>query len=258
LYHSAQVADSPEFADAKAGIEKLKTLAAAGAIPRMQVERAEQQLADAEDAAVLRRTLYGQDLTAEQSDEMVAAAERRLARREKGLDEAKGLVEAGAASPASLGTFMAEIDSARKETELAAARAKLTRELAEMARAEESLNEEDAEPSTVRRIAERFDGDGIFNTARLTAVEKAFIGQFGKALPVSAKGETAVHRSLGFDHRGRVDVALTPDQPEGAWLRQYLTDHKIPFFAFRQAVPGKATGAHFHLGPMSTRYKLGG
>jgi hypothetical protein len=154
---------------------------------------------------------------------------------------------------------MAEIDSARKETELAAARAKLTREIAEMAKAEDSLNSEDsAEPAAVRRIAERFDGDGIFSTARFSAVEKAFVDQFGKPLPVSAKGETAVHRSLGFDHRGRVDVALTPDQPEGAWLRQYLTEHKIPFFAFRQAVPGKATGAHFHLGPMSTRYKLGG
>ena len=71
-------------------------------------------------------------------------------------------------------------------------------------------------------------------------------------------GETAVHRSLGFDHRGRVDVAISPDQPEGVWLRHYLTDNHIPYFAFRQAVPGKATGAHIHMGPMSTRLKLGG
>jgi hypothetical protein len=71
-------------------------------------------------------------------------------------------------------------------------------------------------------------------------------------------GETAVHRSLGFDHRGRVDVAINPDQPEGHWLLEYLVDKHIPYFAFRHAVTGKATGAHIHIGPMSTRFKLGG
>jgi len=55
-----------------------------------------------------------------------------------------------------------------------------------------------------------------------------------------------------------VDVAIHPDTTEGVWLRQYLTTNGIPFLAFRQAVPGKATGAHIHLGPMSTRLKVGG
>src|SRR5438445_93183 len=82
-------------------------------------------------------------------------------------------------------------------------------------------------------------------------VELDFEKQFGKPLPVSAMGETAVHRSLGFDHRGRVDVAIHPDQPEGRWLLEYLVEKHIPYFAFRQAVPGKATGAHIHLGPLS-------
>ena len=67
-----------------------------------------------------------------------------------------------------------------------------------------------------------------------------------------------MHRALGFDHTGGVDVAIHPDQPEGVWLPEYLTEKNIPYFAFRQAVPGKATGAHIHLGPMSTRFKLGG
>jgi hypothetical protein len=86
----------------------------------------------------------------------------------------------------------------------------------------------------------------------------AFEKHFGKPLPVSALGETAVHRALGFDHRGRVDVALHPDLPEGIWLREFLRENHIPFFAFRQAVPGRATGAHIHIGPMSTHFKLGG
>ena len=91
---------------------------------------------------------------------------------------------------------------------------------------------------------DRFDGDGIFTPGTLARVEMAFAAHFGKPLPVSAMGETAVHRALGFDHRGRVDVAVHPDQPEGVWLREFLTENRIPYFAFRQAVPGKATGAH--------------
>ena len=95
-------------------------------------------------------------------------------------------------------------------------------------------------------------------SSALARVEMAFAERFGKPLPVSANGETAVHRALGFDHRGRVDVAVQPDQPEGVWLRQFLTENRIPYFAFRQAVPGKATGAHIHIGPMSTRLVPGG
>ena len=77
-------------------------------------------------------------------------------------------------------------------------------------------------------------------------------------MPVSALGETAVHRAMGFDHRGRVDVALNPDQPEGVWLIEYLKQNRIPYFAFRGPVKGKATGAHIHIGPMSTRLASGG
>jgi hypothetical protein len=62
-----------------------------------------------------------------------------------------------------------------------------------------------------------------------------------------------VHRALGFDHRGRVDVAVVPSAPEGIWLRQYLQLKKIPYYAFSHAIPGKATAAHIHIGPGSTR-----
>jgi hypothetical protein len=81
----------------------------------------------------------------------------------------------------------------------------------------------------------------------------AFEKKFDKPLPVSARGETAVHRALGFDHTGRIDVAITPDSAEGVWLRQYLEAKDIPYYAFRVAMPGKATGAHIHVGPGSTR-----
>jgi hypothetical protein len=114
------------------------------------------------------------------------------------------------------------------------------------------------DPRHAGDLAGRYDGDGIFTMGTFARVELAFETKFGKPLPVSALGETALHRSLGFDHRGRVDVALQPDQPEGHWLLTYLVGKHIPYFAFRQAVPGKATGAHIHIGPMSTHLKLGG
>src|SRR5689334_17533461 len=152
-----QTLPDPEVEHARIGIEKLRTLAEAGAIPRTQLEKAEQQLADSEDAAILRKTLYGQDLTAEQSDEMLAAANRRFERREKAYDEAKKLVDAGVASQASLGTFLEELDSARKECELAGSRADLTREIAEMAKAEESIQNAGPDVSSDHAIAERFD-----------------------------------------------------------------------------------------------------
>jgi hypothetical protein len=256
---SAQTGDSPELIRARADVEKLRSLVEAGAAPRRDLEKAEERIADAEDEAFLRKTLYGSDLTAEQADEMIAATGRRFERREKAYDEAKKLVDAGVAPELSLDTYIRDMDMARKECELADSRARLTQEIADMARAEEALETRLAEhPSEAPELAERYDGDGVFTPATFTHVEAAFEQHFGKPMPVSAMGETAVHRALGFDHRGRVDVAIYPDTPEGVWLRDYLTSHHIPYFAFRHAVPGKATGAHIHIGPMSTRLKLGG
>ena len=168
-------------------------------------------------------------------------------------------MQEGVASQLSLGTFLEEIDRARKEFDLAESRARLCRELAAMARAEENLQTALAQaPAAAAAIAERFDGDGAFTATDFRRVESAYTVHFGKPLPVSALGETAVHRALGFDHRNRVDVAVHPDQPEGVWLREYLSQNRIPYFAFRQAVPGKATGAHIHIGPISPRLASGG
>ena len=227
--------------------------------PRAQLVRAEAAIADAEDEALLRRTVYGNELTDDQADEMLSAAARRLDRRKQALVEGRNLVDSGVASLLSLTPLLEELDGARKEQDLAESRARFTRELAQMARAEELLESKlNQDPREARELADRYDGDGVFTMGTFARVELDFEKQFGKPMPVSAMGETAVHRSMGFDHRGRVDVAINPDQPEGRWLLEYLVDKHIPYFAFRHAVAGKATGAHIHLGPMSTRFKLGG
>ena len=241
---------APEDADvlrARLAIQRIRALVEAGALPRVQLEQAEDALGDAQDMAVLRRTMYSKDLTEDESGEMVAAAQRRLDRRQKQLDRTRGLIESGIAAQNDLKPLADQVDFARQEYDLALTRAKLCRELSEMARAEQNRPAQ-PEPSAVR-----FDGAGVFTPRQFEQVSAAFEHRFAKALPVSAMGETAVHRALGLDHRGRVDVALNPDQPEGVWLRQYLEARRIPYFAFWHAAAGKATGAHIHIGPESTR-----
>jgi len=250
----AQTLEDPEVMRARLELTRIESLVNTGALPPMQLEKAKSALADAEDTALVRKNIHQQDLTEDQADQLVAAAGRRFERRKQAFDDAKKLIEAGVAPQLSLGTFLRDLDFARKECDLAETRARLAREVNDMARAEEALQARMlTAPSEAAGLADRFDGNGLFNAEIFRRVETAFEGRFGHPLPVSANGETAVHRALGFDHRGRVDVALHPDQPEGIWLRDFLTANRIPFFAFRQAVPGKATGAHIHLGPMSTR-----
>jgi hypothetical protein len=190
---------------------------------------------------------------------MVAAANRRLERRRKALDDAAQLVAAGAAPKASLQPLQQDVEQEQREVGLAESRAGLIHELSEMVSAEENfINKLAHSPAEAAELAEGYSGDGTFAYAAYAKVEMAFRERFGKPMPVSALGETAVHRAMGFDHRGRVDVALNPDQPEGVWLIEYLKQNRIPYFAFRGPVKGKATGAHIHIGPMSTRLASGG
>lgn len=238
-------------------VDRLRGMAEAGAIPRARLEQAQAELADAEDNMVLRRTLYGtvrvEDFTREQADEMIAAAQRLVDRATERYDSSKELVQEGVVARSTLTAMLEDLDFRKKALDLAHYRAKLVDELAEYARAEEAADE-GAELRT-GKIIERFNGSGLFNQVDYARISSAFQRQFAHPLPVSAWGETATHRSLGFDHRGRVDIALNPDQREGRWLRGYLQKLKIPYYAFRAAVPGKATAPHIHLGPPSLRLR---
>jgi hypothetical protein len=98
-----------------------------------------------------------------------------------------------------------------------------------------------------------FAGHVVWSVAMTTKLEGFFSTRFGRPLPVSAFGQTAVHDRLGFDHRNAVDVALHPDSVEGRALIAYLRSASISYLAFRGAVPGAATGAHIHVGPASHR-----
>jgi len=219
--------------------------------------------ADRADEAILRRTLYGalgiEDLTEEQGREMVAAAERRLGRRQARLDEAKRLVEEGALARTALTPLLEELDRARRELALAESRARLLDELTEMVRAEAAEAATETLPGPAPRpLVERYAGRGGFDVGLLKVLTADFEIEFGRPLPISAYGATALHRAWGLDHRGRVDVALHPDSPEGSWLLDYLRKLGVPYYAFRGAMKGRSTGAHIHIGPPSEPLRAGG
>jgi hypothetical protein len=221
---------------------------------------AELGLQDAEDEAILRQSLYGKlnlnDTTREEVQAMVAAAQRLYDRQKIRLDDAESLANHGVTARTSITPILEDLDSRRKTLDLAQSRARLWDQLAIIAKAEalaEAAPQSSSAPGEFGGVKHRYDGKGIFTTSDFNAIETAFESKFHKQLPISALGETALHKSLGFDHRGRVDVALNPDQQEGVWLRGYLESHEIPYFAFRAAIAGSATGPHIHMGPPSTR-----
>jgi hypothetical protein len=263
----AQPAEAPP---ADRGIElaqkelaRVRDLVEAGALPRVRIQQAEANLEDAKDEVILAHDLYG-DLpengaSEEASAEMVAAALSRVDRQRERVDEARKIVAIGVAAQSYLSSFEAELTARQTSLDLAQLRARLMADRAAMKQqvAQPVLEPELLPPDNFGLLSqgmEHYEGDGAFNEARdLPALEWAFASKFAHALPISAEGETEVHRALGFDHRGRVDVALVPSAPEGVWLRQYLQLRKIPYYAFSRAIPGKATAAHIHIGPGSTR-----
>lgn len=256
----AQAPETPAMQRAQAEAGRVRELVEAGALPRQRLAEAEQALAAVRDDEILRRTLYGaltvEDLTEEQTAEMNAAARRQLERQSKRLETAKKLVDEGVSPRTSLYPILEDLDRARKTVDLAESRSRVFQELVAAARAEEEFMaslERDSEAA--RQLAERFDGVGVFSEGQWKRLSSAFEAQFGRTVPVTARGGTAFHRSIGFDHRGRIDVGLHPDQKEGVWLRCFLEAERIPYFAFRRSVPGVATAAHIHIGPPSARYR---
>jgi hypothetical protein len=99
----------------------------------------------------------------------------------------------------------------------------------------------------------RFSGTSPWSLRQAPELGRRFAEAFGRALPISAFGQTKVHDRLGLDHREALDVAVHPDSAEGRWLMQYLRAAGLPFIGVRGEVPGSSTGAHVHVGLPSPR-----
>ena len=243
-------------------VERTRVLVEQGTLPKSQLKEAENRLDDARDEAVLTETLYGttrlEDMTAEQAAAMVAAADRRVEREAAVVQERKTLLDAGVIARAEFAVFTQELEARKRTLELARNRAKLLDELQQMAATEQKLERDAlrARDLVAQGVMIRYDGSGVFKPASLKGIAGDFQAHFHRPLPVSAVGETAIHRAMGLDHRNRVDIALSPDQPEGIWLRHLLEQLQIPYLAFRSAVAGAATAPHIHIGTGSTKLAI--
>ena len=246
-------ADSPDLVQARDHLAQVREQAADGLLPANAVREAQEAVDDASDEAVLDQTLYG-DLTEQQASSMLDAAQRRVARTTVKIEQGRKLVEEGVAERLRFADLDTELAGRKKALEQAEERAALIFSDRRYGAGRES---ESPEPETgvtsPGKAEEHVTGGNVLEPKDIKDITLAFEKQFDKPMPVSAKGSTAVHRAMGFDHTGRVDVAVTPDSPEGVWLRKYLESKDIPYYAFREAIPGKATGSHIHIGPGSTR-----
>jgi hypothetical protein len=187
---------------------------------------------------------------------LLASFEREQSRLRAVVIEKRKLYQDGAIKKAEVSeaerAFVAklvQIQEARRsltETELALAEATMGDEL------------ERLPPLAVNEFSEterlsRFNGSSSWSLKEAPKVEKYFSQNFGHNLPISAYGQTRTHDRMGFNHRNAIDVALHPDSPEGRALIRHLRGSGIPFVAFKNAVPGAATGPHIHIGKPSVR-----
>jgi hypothetical protein len=244
-------------------VERIRVLVEQGTLPKVQLEQAQERLADAEDEAVLARTLYGEvriaDMTPQDAEAMIAAAQRRVDRQAKIVAERQKLLDSGILAKSDVAVSQDELESRRRVLNLAQNRLKLLDDLKQMAENEERLEQAaaaQANAASLKNVMIRYEGNGLFDLSELPTISTEFEKRFHHALPVSALGQTLLHRSMGLDHRNKVDVALNPDEAEGVWLRQLLERLHIPYLAFRSAVSGAATAPHIHIGTGSSRLKL--
>ncbi len=177
-------------------------------------------------------------------------------RRQREVDSRAGMLDKG---------YISKSEFEQSKTALARAQAKLADTQQRIRDAETIIGEAEARtklaslpPLPSGGYSEaggfvRFNGTAAWSLSNAGQIEQFFAARFGRPLPVSARGESEVHRQMHFDHRNAMDVALHPDSPEGRALMEYLRKENIPFLAFRGRVAGSSTGAHIHIGNPSLR-----
>jgi len=198
------------------------------------------------------------------SREYRASLERLLPFREDAVRRAavalemrRRLIESGAVSRRDVDLAEASFESARMQL------GDVRRDLAEAERIlAEAVAAETVSPLATGQTAAtatlvQHHGSVAWSLARVGSLQRFFGERFGRALPISALGQTPVHDQLGFDHRHALDVAVHPDSPEGKALMSWLRSEGVSFLAFRGPVRGEATGAHVHIGEPSPRARAG-
>lgn len=242
---------APAAVTTEAELQRIAALVEAGALPRRALGEAQREFLESGYRKTLRRTLLKENLAEAEIPAMLEAAEGLRDIAKERLDTITKQVEAGVLPAGQLPEAVEFLKGAERQLELSESRAKIVRELTRIVAAESYLDELEQEES-----AYKFTGFDIYEMDALGEIDELYYQAFGVPPPISADGDTALHRSMGLDHTGRVDIALHPDSEEGIYLAFLLEGWGIPYIAFRSAVPGQATGPHFHVGPPSDRIPI--
>lgn len=194
-------------------------------------------------------------------EKLRASYEKSVGRAEAELTKSKELFAAGLISKKTLEGAEAEV--AQTKEKVAEVNRRMTTADSQIA---DTLLEAEAESKMakskpiprgglVRSAALiRYNGAAVWALSDAWRVQNFFTQVFKRPLPVAVFGQGSIHDRWRLDHHNAMDVSLHPDGPEGQALLGYLRANGIPFLAFRQAIPGTATGPHIHIGRPSHRY----
>jgi ribosome-binding protein aMBF1 (putative translation factor) len=194
-------------------------------------------------------------------EKLLASYEKNVAKAQTRLTESKELLAQGLISKNDVEAserILAEANDRVAETRqrMNSADAQIADTLVE-AEAEKSLAKSKpmAKGSLLKTAAYiRYNGGTAWALSDAWKVQRFFLDTFKKPLPIAVFGQGAIHDRWRLDHHNAMDVSLHPDGAEGQALLSFLRSNGIPFLAFRQAIPGTATGPHIHIGRPSHRY----
>ena len=195
-------------------------------------------------------------------EQLLTLYEGESKRAEEQLAKVKELLALGLVTRSELET--AEDSATRTREKVAEAQAQfksadvLIAEALVEAEAEESTRKVRPTGRVVNTLVQtrayiRYGGAGMWSLSEAGGIKQFFARSFGRALPIGAFGQSALHNRWGYDHRNAMDIGVNPGSNEGQALMGYLRANGIPFTAFHFAVPGKATGPHIHVGLPSHR-----
>ena len=213
-------------------------------------------LADESDREIIRLYLTHPAISDYENGVLVRATGRRYMRRKLQLSLGEKWAAAGKIKGEALENLRKEVESARKLVDVAEGLGQ-KQQMAASAQAAFDMEVRLANMPGMKGFGEKYSGHSAFTESDLDVMAAEFERIYHHELPVSARGQGPVHRSMGFDHTGRFDLALNPNAAEGTWVRTYLVGKGVPFLTFNGAVQGQATGAHIHIGPPSTRIPKG-
>jgi hypothetical protein len=194
-------------------------------------------------------------------EKLLASYEKSVAKAETRLHQSRELLEQG---------LISKNDVALSERALAEANDKVTETRQRMNSADAQIADTLVEAEAAKTFAKarpmakgsllrtaayiRFNGGASWAISDAWKVQRFFLDTFKKPLPIAVFGQGSIHDRWRLDHHNAMDVSLHPDGVEGQTVLAFLRSNGIPFLAFRQAIPGTATGPHIHIGRPSHRY----